>query len=150
MGGFGFWVFASASADGEIRLWDIEKPKPTARIKSVFSKVKGRYRARDATSAILTIECSRAEIVGGSMEGDIYIWWLKTGELMKKFNAHTAPIRKLQFDPTKIISCGDDNVVAISDITTGDVLQRRGGNRGQFDPPPARGSARRQANRRFG
>ena len=42
---------------------------------------------------------------------------------LKKIKAHETMIRQLQFDATRIVSCGNDGTAVIIDITNGEVSQ---------------------------
>ena len=44
-------------------------------------------------------------------------------EYFKKIKAHETMIRQLQFDATRIVSCGNDGTAVIIDITNGEVSQ---------------------------
>ena len=73
---------------------------------------------------ITVAKYGKLEIISGGSNGTITVWWLKTGKKTQECNAHNGqPVTDLQFDATKIVSCGMDNNVNIIDIMTGAVIQ---------------------------
>lgn len=63
------------------------------------------------------------EIISGHGDGTIVIWWMKTGEILHKYKAHTGAVRALHFDSTRVVSCGTDMNIQIADSITGELIQ---------------------------
>ena len=57
----------------------------------------------------------------GDVKGRIFIWWLKTGQILRKCQVHTGQVKCMQFDSIHIVSGGSDHSVCITDIATGEV-----------------------------
>jgi periodic tryptophan protein 2 len=67
----------------------------------------------------LAVDSSGDIIVAGSMDPfNIYVWSLRTGQLMDILNGHTAPISSLCFSPTgaTLVSGSWDKSVRVWDI----------------------------------
>ena len=77
---------------------------------------------------ITTIQYGELEVVTGDNLGCISVWWVESGERLKNFKAHDGVVSCLQVDATKAVSCGQDMVIAISDVIKGQVLQRLRGH----------------------
>ena len=70
------------------------------------------------------------EIVSGDRKGRIFIWLVKTGEILRKCQVHQGQVKAIQFDATRIVSGGGDGNVCITDIGTGSVIQTLRGHVG--------------------
>jgi periodic tryptophan protein 2 len=69
----------------------------------------------------LAIDSGSGDIVcAGSMDPfDVYVWSLRTGQLMEALNGHTAPVVSLAFSPNGdgvLVSASWDNTVRVWDI----------------------------------
>lgn len=69
------------------------------------------------------LQYGELEVVTGDSVGNVSVWWIKTGELLKSCKAHNGPVSSLQVDATKAVSCGHDMIVQVVDIIKGEVLQ---------------------------
>ena len=49
---------------------------------------------------------------------------IPTAVILRKVQAHEKSVRSLHFDATRIFSVGNDGLVVITDITTGDIIER--------------------------
>jgi len=76
------------------------------------------------------IKYGQLELISGDANGYVIVWWLKTGDIVQKTKAHTGVVTDLQFDATKIVTCGVDHNLQLLDITTGDILQTLRGHEG--------------------
>ena len=77
----GTWL-VTGSADEEIRLWDIKK-------KSQFSvTAKTRLRLIGHEVAVTCVRYGKLEIVSGDTLGRIFVWWVETGEVLRKIQVH--------------------------------------------------------------
>ena len=72
---------------------------------------------------ITVVKHGNLEIVSGDGSGCIFVWWIQSKEIIQKCKAHNGAVLDLQFDATKIVSCGTDKDIKIIDIISGDVLQ---------------------------
>ena len=70
------------------------------------------------------------EIFSGDSHGMVTVWWTKTGKILQQCKAHTGKVTDLQFDATKIISCGMDHVIQIIDVMSGSLLLTLRGHQG--------------------
>jgi len=117
------WML-SGSADEEVRVWSItEKSKHTTTV-----DCKNRLIGHEA--AITCVKYSKLEIISADVHGRIFIWWMKTGEVIRKINAHESAIKCIQFDAVHIVSAGIDHCVDVIDIATGEIIQKLRGHEG--------------------
>lgn len=72
---------------------------------------------------VTVVRYGTVEVLSGDTLGRIFIWWLKTGTVLRKCEVHKGPVKCLQFDSVHIVSGGQDKAVCITDIATGEVLQ---------------------------
>ena len=119
----GSWML-SGSADEEVRVWSIkEKSKHT-------TTVDCTNRLIGHETSVTCVKYSKLEILSADIKGRIFIWWMKTGEVIRKIQAHESAIRCIQFDAVHIVSGGVDSCVDIIDIATGEVVQKLRGHEG--------------------
>ena len=117
------WML-SGSADEEVRVWSIkEKSKHT-------TNVDCRNRLIGHETSVTCVRYSKLEILSADIKGRIFIWWMKTGEVIRKIDAHSSAIRCIQFDAVHIVSAGVDHCVDVIDIATGEVVQKLRGHEG--------------------
>ena len=72
---------------------------------------------------ITVVSYGELEVITGDSNGDICIWWIETGDILKKFKVHEGSVLDLQVDSTKVVSCGIDTTVQVVDVITGEVIQ---------------------------
>ena len=111
------WM-TTCSADEDVRIWSIkQKTKATLLVETTM-------RLTGHEAAVTCVRFSKLEVVSGDKNGDIIIWWVKDGHIVRRIKGvHTGQIHCLQFDATRIVSGGADNNVCITDVGTGTVLQ---------------------------
>ncbi|CAM9393000.1 unnamed protein product [Choristocarpus tenellus] len=122
----GLSFLLSGGADGDVRVWG---PRKGRGIEEFGSYVCLRRLASNQHTA--TCVCyGRLELVSGHEDGTIIVWWATTGLVMMKTWVHKGPVRQLQFDATKVVSCGMDHIVAVTDLTTGETIMSLRGHTG--------------------
>lgn len=117
------WM-VTASADEEVRVWSIRKRSG----RSYAFDTKMRLIGHEA--AVTCVRYGKLEVVSGDNLGRIFIWWLESGEILRKCDVHKGPVKCMQFDATRIVSGGADHIVCITDIGSGQVLQSLRGHGG--------------------
>lgn len=110
------WLL-TGSVDEEVRLWDVKQKS------AHYVTVETRNRLIGHECAITCVKYGKLEIMSGDVLGRIFIWWIETGEIVRKCKVHEGAVKCLQFDPIYIVSGGADNAVAITDIATGEPMQ---------------------------
>ena len=116
------WML-SGSTDEEVRVWSIAAKCPH----------NGRRLQEPAIGHEVAVTCvkySKLEIISCDITGRVFIWWMKTGEVIRKIQAHSSAIKSLQFDAVNIVTGGVDHCVDIIDIATGEVQQKLRGHEG--------------------
>jgi len=83
-----------------------------------------------AETGITAIAYGGLEVVTGDQKGELLLWWLESGEVIRRIKAHSGVVRCLQFDATRIVSGGQDQLIQIIDTTSGDILQTIRGHSG--------------------
>ncbi|CAM9361466.1 unnamed protein product [Ascophyllum nodosum] len=78
----------------------------------------------------LRIERFREADIASTTTGTVIVWWTATGMITMKSKVHSGPVRQLQFDATKVVSCSADGVIAVTDLTTGDRTRTLRGHEG--------------------
>ena len=117
------WLL-TGSADHEARVWQIiQKSKKT-------TLVECSHRLMGHNTSVTCVKYGAIEVMTGDQLGRIFIWWMKTGKIIRQCQVHDGPVKCLQFDSVHIVSGGVDNVVCIVDIATGEVLQKLRGHTG--------------------
>jgi tetratricopeptide (TPR) repeat protein len=138
------WML-TGSADHEARLWKIiyknkgdidslnsdrllleeeakKAPKKKKNNKLRNLAVECTSRLQGHNCAVTCVKYGAVEVVTADQQGRIFVWWMKTGEVIRQCQAHTGPVKCLQFDSVHIVSCGVDGIVCIVDIATGEVM----------------------------
>ena len=105
----------TGSTDTEVRVWKIGKTKRGS------LAVDCQYRLIGHEEAVTCVRYGQIEVVSGDVKGRIFIWRMKTGEILRRCQVHNGPIKCMQFDSLHIVSGGADHSVCITDIATGEV-----------------------------
>lgn len=108
------WML-TGSTDTEVRVWKIGKSKRGS------LAVDCVYRLIGHECAVSCVRFGQMEVVSGDVKGRIFIWWMKTGQILRRCQVHTSPVKCMQFDALHIVSGGADHSVCITDIATGEV-----------------------------
>ena len=106
----------SGDGDGTVLVWD--------------DNYECRQNLRLPRARITVVRYGELELITGDSNGCIAIWWIKTGAILQQCKAHEGSVADLQFDATRVVSCGYDGTVQVIDILTGDVLQTLRGHSG--------------------
>lgn len=72
---------------------------------------------------VTSLHFGEMEVIVGDNLGLISVWWIESGLELKKFKAHDGPVFFLQVDAVKVVSCGLDMTIVVSDVIKGQVLQ---------------------------
>jgi WD40 repeat protein len=110
------WL-VTGSADTEVRLWKLEEVSSSKTEVETVTKLQGH------NCAVTCVKYGSIEILSGDALGRVFIWWLKTGTVLRKCEIHQGPIKCLQFDSVHIVTGSTDNCVCVTDIASGEVLQ---------------------------
>ena len=104
----------SYSADGTIKIWEMESGKLIKSLEGHASNVRGVQ---------LTIDEKKIISYSGSSD-TIKIWDMETGNLFRTLKGHTGSVYgiKLTKDEKKLISYSYDNTIKIWDMETGKLL----------------------------
>jgi WD40 repeat protein len=113
----GSTLLLSGSADGEIRIWNINQIDRKCVTVECSKKLLGHE------DSVTCVTCGDLEAVSGDSSGVIVVWWLETGQMLRKIQVHKGSIRSLQFDAVHIVSGGMDSNVCITDLAGGNVVQ---------------------------
>ena len=69
-------------------------------------------------------------MICGDHSGFISLFWLKTESITQQCKAHETSVVDLEFDATKIVSCGMDGCVKVIDITSFEIIHTIRGENG--------------------
>lgn len=72
---------------------------------------------------VTSLHSCEVEVIVGDNLGSISVWWIESGLELKKFKAHDGAVLSLQVDAVKVVSCGLDMTIVVSDVIKGQVLQ---------------------------
>ena len=106
----------SGDSNGAVLVWD--------------DQFQCRQKLRLPGARITVVRYGELELITGDSNGCVAIWWIKTGSVLQQCQAHEGSVADLQFDATRVVSCGYDGTVQVIDILTGDVLQTLRGHDG--------------------
>ena len=76
------------------------------------------------------IKSGKLEVVAGDSGGLITVYWLESGNAIQQCKAHKTTVTDLDFDATKIVSCGMDCCVKVIDIASCEILHSIRGHDG--------------------
>lgn len=102
-------------AFNQIILFDINTLEPILEMeqpnRAIVNAVAVTYNGRQA--------------VTGSLDGNVVLWDLQTGEPLQTFSGHRGSVNDVVFSPdgNQILSGGEDDRMLLWDIETGDILQ---------------------------
>ena len=121
----GDWM-VTVSQDEEVRVWDvIRKSKHT-----IVAETQARLEGHECP--VTCAQYGKLELVTGDALGRIFVWWLRTHEVIRKCQVHKGAVKCMQFDALHIVSGGVDKCVCITDIATGEVLNTLRGHNGHI------------------
>jgi WD40 repeat protein len=119
--------FLSGSEDGTIRLWN----------KGLRTPLLTLLDATESGSAVAVVNSVAASpdgmiAISGSSDGRIRIWDLNDGHLLNRIQAHNSEVYSVALfgDPPCVASSGDDKLVKLWKISTGDLSAT-------FEVPPS-------------
>jgi len=112
------WIL-SGDQDGYIFLWT----NTVLHDDPLLTSVKCKKRLFHVDSKVTVARKGNLEIISGHGDGTIVIWWMKTGDILHKYNAHAGAVRALHFDSTRVVSCGSEMDIQIADSITGQLIQ---------------------------
>lgn len=63
-------------------------------------------------------------IVSGGEQGELFLWDIETGEIVRRFEGHEGAVNEIVFnaDGTRLVSGADDKTVRVWDVETGEEL----------------------------
>ncbi len=105
-------VIAAGTADGEIRLWQIDgKPQLV-------------WKAHNEWIRCVVFSPDDNVLVSGSEDHTIRIWDAGTGQSIQTLKGHTNLVWSVAFNPdgNLLASCGDDKTIRIWDMATGECI----------------------------
>jgi WD40 repeat protein len=111
-------VLASSSDDEQIvKLWDVSTPSNATCLRSI--------RGRTCRFWSVDFNSSNSTVASGCDDGQIYIWNVKTGLLMKRLRSHQGRVRSVSVHPngSQLLSSGSDQTMKIWDVQTGRCLK---------------------------
>lgn len=73
------WM-VTGSADEEVRVWSITKSK----LEFAPPKVESVQRLVGHEVAVTAVRYGKLEVISGDVIGRIFIWWTKTGEILRQ------------------------------------------------------------------
>lgn len=120
----------TASYDGLVRLWDLEKSVPTHQMKAGMTP---RVHA--------VAYCSKKQALSGGEDGRVRLWGLDDGSIAGTWPGHKGEIYHIAASPDgrHALSCGPDRTAILWDVRKGKPLYRldvgvRGAPTGAFSP----------------
>ncbi len=103
-------VLVSASQDGSVRAFDVIR----------FRSFRQLVPPQPVQFSCLAVDASGEVVAAGTLDSnEIFLWSLKTGQLIESFSGHMGPISTLAFEPTRgrLLASGSwDKSVRIWDI----------------------------------
>jgi len=109
-------LLAAGDANGEIYIWQVADSKQLLICKQHTGWVRA-VAFNHASQVTL--------LVSGSTDQTLKLWDVNTGQCLKTYYGHTAPVRSVTFSPDahKLVSAGDDQTLRLWDINTGQCLK---------------------------
>lgn len=97
-------LFATASADGTVKLWDIA----SRRCFNIFDEAKEEVTAVEFSP-------NGKYVYGASKDGFLRIWDIEKGELIFEVLAHPAPLKSVRVSPDGdfLATCSEDSTIKI-------------------------------------
>lgn len=85
----------------------------------------GTFSDAESGITVLTKDPSLKYLIAGDMKGNLYFRDLATGQLIRKLDAHGAPVKQLQFNSTGqlLISATNDGEIKIFDFKKEKIIQ---------------------------
>ncbi|ANB12036.1 Met30p [Sugiyamaella lignohabitans] len=83
-----------------------------------------RYQLKEYkdTSAVLSLQFDDQYLMTGTYDGDIKVWDVESGDLIRTLSGHLQAVSGLKFDQTKLISGSWDRTVRVWNYRTGECV----------------------------
>ncbi|MGL6284193.1 MAG: WD40 repeat domain-containing protein, partial [Microcoleaceae cyanobacterium] len=108
-------LFASASRDGTVKLWQIGLNLSRVTLFRTLQVKQG-----DISSVAFSHDGET--LAGGDRQGKIYLWSVKTGELLSVTPAHSGDVLSLAYSSEYLASGSSDMIVQVWQKTTNNYL----------------------------
>lgn len=108
------WLM-TGSADDEARVWHVARKSS----RSVRAETLRRLVGHE--DPVTCVRYGKLEALTGDSAGRIYVWWMETGQIIRKCLVHHGPCKAMQFDSIHIVSGGVDKNICVTDLATGDL-----------------------------
>ncbi|KAJ3298013.1 hypothetical protein HK104_011237 [Borealophlyctis nickersoniae] len=97
-------LLLSSSKDNSNRLWDIRMVRPVRKFRGHQNTSKNFIRAAFAGDSM---------VVGGSEDGQVYLWDVDTGDILQTLAAHKGIVYSASWNARRslFVSCSDDRTV---------------------------------------
>lgn len=91
------WLL-TGGADHEVRVWKVTTKNKHS------SRADCTYRLMGHECAVTCVRYGKMEILSGDVQGRVFIWWMATGEIIRRCQVHKGPVKCMQFDSVHIVS----------------------------------------------
>lgn len=123
----------SATADSELENSSVVKRQRRTRPwKEVYAeryKVEsnwrhGRYRLKEFkdTNSVLSLQFDEQHLMTGTYDGNVKVWDVETGEIIRVLDGHVRAVSCLKFDDSKLVTGSWDSSVRIWNYRTGECV----------------------------
>jgi WD40 repeat protein len=101
----------SCSSDKTIKLWDISNPQSDLDLEGHEKMITAFHFNQKGDLA-----------ASGARDNQVALWTTNDGKLLRRLNGHQDHVRSVSFYQNYLASCGDDKVIRVWDVTTGETL----------------------------
>jgi WD40 repeat protein len=111
-----------ASADGTLKVWDIDRGEPVRTLKGHGGHVNDCVCSPDG-----------ARVVCASTDGTLKLWDAETGRKTRTLAGHTGPVTACAYSPdgARVVSASEDRTVKLWDAGTGREIRSLAGHTGR-------------------
>lgn len=93
----------SGSLDADVRVWDLQS------LDNEFDR-RSTWLLEGHDALVGHMQLRGTTLMTGASDGRICLWDLESGELVRRFNAHTNSVSALAYDDNHIVSAGDEAI----------------------------------------
>ncbi|GAO52792.1 hypothetical protein G7K_6859-t1 [Saitoella complicata NRRL Y-17804] len=127
-------TLVSGSADKTLRQWDLTTGRVVQTLDILWAVASSSNSMSSLTSSssdpwttpstpfVGALQCFEAAMASGTLDGQVRLWDLRSGQVARTLIGHTGPITTLQFDDVHVVTGSLDRSIRTWDLRMGTIV----------------------------